>query len=110
MSAYGRHTIVLAALLAAPAILFTSCSARGRGEDLYELHCAECHQQPNPDLKKQPPDLAGLFRSKALPSGAPATDQQVRQTIIQGIGTMPAFDGRLTPREVDDLIQYLHTK
>jgi mono/diheme cytochrome c family protein len=60
------------------------------------------------DLKKQPPKLEGLFQSKTLPSGAPATDEQVRKTIIQGIGTMPAFDQRLSDKDVDDLVIFLH--
>jgi mono/diheme cytochrome c family protein len=63
----------------------------------------------NPDLKKQPPKLEGLFHSKTLPSGAPATDEQVRKTIIEGLGTMPAFEGRLSERDVNDLVKYLHS-
>jgi len=50
-----------------------------------------------------------LFQLKSLPSGAPATDAQVRKTIIEGRGTMPAFDQRLSEEEVDDLVKYLHT-
>jgi mono/diheme cytochrome c family protein len=82
--------------------------AEQRGKELFELHCAACHEAPNPDLKKQPPKLEGLFQSKRLPSGAPATDEQVRKTIIQGIGTMPAFDQRLSDEDVNDLVKYLH--
>jgi len=32
----------------------------------------------------------------------------VRKTIIEGIGTMPAFDQRLTSKDLDDLVKYLH--
>ena len=89
----------------------TSCNrtrAEQRGKELFELQCAACHGAPNPDLKKQPPKLEGLFQSKRLPSGAPATDEQVRKTIIQGLGTMPAFDQRLSDEDVNDLVKYLH--
>jgi mono/diheme cytochrome c family protein len=89
----------------------TSCDrsrAEQRGRELFELHCAACHEASNLDLKKQPPKLEGLFQSKRLPSGAPATDEQVRKTIVQGIGTMPAFDQRLSGEDVDDLVRYLH--
>ena len=89
----------------------TSCGrsrAEQRGRELFELHCAACHEASNLDLKKQPPKLEGLFQSKMLPSGAPATDEQVRTTIVQGIGTMPAFDQRLSDEDVDDLVRYLH--
>jgi len=88
----------------------TGCtSAHDHGEELFELHCADCHETANPDLKKQPPKLEGLFGSRKLPSGAPATDEQVRKTIIEGLGTMPAFNGRLSEADVHDLIVYLHT-
>jgi mono/diheme cytochrome c family protein len=80
-----------------------------QGRALFELHCAPCHQETHPDLRKQPPKLEGLFQSKSLPSGAPATDAQVRKTIIEGRGTMPAFDQRLSKEDVDDLVKYLHT-
>jgi hypothetical protein len=43
-----------------------------------------------------------------MPSGAPATDGQVRMVIVDGLRTMPAFQGRLKDREINDLIAYLH--
>jgi len=95
-----------------------ACSHKGRaylsedemqGQTLFELHCAPCHQDTHPDLRKQPTKLERLFQSKSLPSGAPATDAQVRKTIIEGRGTMPAFDQRLSEEDVDDLLKYLHT-
>jgi mono/diheme cytochrome c family protein len=79
------------------------------GQALFELHCAPCHDTPPPDLLKEPPKLNGLFAAKTLPSGAPATDEQVRRTIIEGLRTMPAFKGRLREDEVQDLVAYLHT-
>jgi mono/diheme cytochrome c family protein len=63
---------------------------------------------PPPDLLKEPPKLNGIFRAQTLPSGAPATDEQVRKVIIEGLRTMPAFQGRLQDNEVRDLIAYLH--
>jgi len=104
-------------LTVAALVLATQCSptapglgkAESKGQELFESHCALCHEFENPGLRKQPPKLAGLFLSKTLPSGAPATDDQVRKTIIEGLGTMPAFNQRLHRDEVDDIVQYLHT-
>lgn len=79
-----------------------------RGDALFQLHCAPCHEMPPPDLLKEPPKLNGIFRGQTLPSGAPATDEQVRKVIIEGLRTMPAFQGRLQDQEVRDLIAYLH--
>jgi len=102
-------------LLAALVMLLATWQACGRqqeaeqrGEELFQMNCAACHEASNPQLKKQPPRLEGLFRSKTLPSDAPATDEQVRKTIIDGVGTMPSFDQRLSDQDVDDLVQYLH--
>jgi len=102
-----------------PVLAMTACSRQQQtgldpqevsaGEYAYEVHCEECHEQPHPDLLKQPPNLHGIFSRKTLPSGAPATDKQVRNTIIEGRGTMPAFDKRLGNEELDELVRYLHT-
>jgi mono/diheme cytochrome c family protein len=94
------------------ALILSGCSpneSEQRGQELFDLHCALCHTGPTPDLKKQPPRLEKLFAGKHLPSGAPATDTQVRKTIIEGLRTMPAFDKRLSDQDLDDLVAYLHT-
>jgi len=110
MSAASRSAAI-ACGLAIAIFGITGCgpSPQEHGAELFDLNCADCHEQPNPDLMKQPPKLEGLFSSKTLPSGAPATDEQVRKTIIQGLRTMPAFDQRLSKTDVADLILYLHT-
>ena len=80
-----------------------------RGQALFDLHCAGCHEGTNPDLLKQPPKLRHLFGSKTLPSGGPTDDEHVRQTILRGKGIMPSFEQRLKRRDIDDLLKYLHT-
>jgi len=101
--------------LAAALLFVMGCSQdrsgtrQANGEALYQFHCAPCHESPPPDLLKQPPKLRGLFSSKTLPSGAPATDEQVRKVIIEGLRTMPAFDKRVKDADVRDIIAYLHT-
>ncbi len=82
-------------------------NAEIEGEWLYDNNCAECHENPQPDLHKQPPSLHRLFRRGSLPSGAPATAAQIRTTIIEGRGTMPAFDQRFRAEDVDHLVMYL---
>lgn len=104
--------VFLFAALSAFTLRFSACSPSASaqsGQELFDLHCASCHEDPPPDLKKQPPKLEGLFKAKRLPSGAPATDKQVRKTIIEGLRTMPAFDQRLSDQDLNDLIAYLHT-
>jgi len=86
-----------------------SADAEQRGAILFAMHCSPCHEAVNPQLKVQPPSLKGLFASKSLPSGAPATDDHVKETIIEGRGIMPAFDQRLTKDDVNAIVKYLHT-
>ena len=109
MSPAAREAAI-ACWLAMTVSALTGCGTpQQHGSELFDIHCVDCHETPNPDLKKQPPKLEGLFQGKTMPSGAPATDEQVRKTILQGLRTMPAFDGRLSDNDVKDLISYLHT-
>jgi len=80
-----------------------------RGQALYKTNCSECHEQSQPGLWKAPPKLSGVFQQAKLPDGVPASDQAVHQVIVQGLHTMPAFDGRLKDAEIDQIIAYLHT-
>jgi|SRR5215471_10610772 len=106
-----KLTLTLGGLVAT--MWLAGCSqttnASSAGHELYQLHCMDCHEGKNLNLRTQPPKLNGLFQAKALPSGAPATDAEVRKTIIEGRGIMPAFDQRLSDKEIEDLVKYLHT-
>jgi mono/diheme cytochrome c family protein len=83
-------------------------SAEARGEVVYERNCSACHDAENLQLLKEPPKLKHLFERKNLPSGAPATDEQVRNTILAGHGIMPPFEHTLDKQQLDDLLKYLH--
>lgn len=80
-----------------------------QGQAVFDLYCAGCHEETNPNLLKQPPKLHHLFMNKTLPSGEPADDEHVRQTILQGKGIMPPFEQSLKRQDMDDLLKYLHT-
>jgi mono/diheme cytochrome c family protein len=84
-------------------------SAETRGSVVYEKNCSQCHDAENLPLLKQPPKLKKLFQNKTLPSGAPATDEQVRKTILEGRATMPPFEHILDQKQINDLLKYLHT-
>lgn len=98
------------------ALGLTACSRHpsseeiSRGKAIYTTNCALCHESNAISLPTQPPKLDGLFSKPNLPSGAPATDAQVRKTITEGRGIMPPFGPVLQPDEMDALIAYLHTR
>jgi mono/diheme cytochrome c family protein len=74
------------------------------------MHCDGCHNGKQLLLGKQPPLLDGICERPSLPSGAPATDAQVRSTILGGrSGIMPPFQNDLDSQDIDDIIEYLHT-
>jgi hypothetical protein len=50
-----------------------------------------------------------MFRKQALPSGMPATDGHVRDTIVSGRRNMPPFNVVLDEKQLDDLMAFLHT-
>ena len=81
-----------------------------QGLMLYKARCAHCHEDNDLALKKVPPDLHSVFARKTLPSGAPATDEAVRQNVLKGKGMMPAFAGRFTDDQMAALLAYLHTE
>ncbi len=79
------------------------------GKHFYAGRCAHCHEDNDLALKKVPPDLHGVFKRPNLPSGTPATDENVRRVILAGKGMMPPFAGRFDDEGMAALIAYLHT-
>ena len=79
------------------------------GQRLYSGRCAHCHEDNDLALRKVPPDLHGVFRRTTLPSGAPATDAEVRRVVLSGKNLMPSFAGRFTEEQMAALLAYLHT-
>jgi mono/diheme cytochrome c family protein len=81
------------------------------GKALYDTHCSECHEENQLRLKKVPAKLHNIFSKPMLPDGVtPATDASVRQVIIYGKRTMPAFNGQLNEEQAKDLVAYLHRR
>ena len=79
------------------------------GQHLYEVRCAHCHEENDLALKPPPPDIHGAMRKAKLPSGAPATDAEIRRLVLVGKGKMPSFAGRFTGEQMTALVSYLHT-
>ncbi len=82
---------------------------QAEGKHLYAARCAHCHEDNDLALKKVPPDLHGIFKRSALPSGAPATDAEMRRVVLAGKGMMPGFAGRFNDDQMSALIAYVHT-
>ena len=78
------------------------------GRHIYQQTCSPCHDAHSVPGENGP-SLKGLFKKTFLPSGLPANERFVRQTILNGRNMMPAAASALAPQQLDDLIAYLHT-
>ena len=77
-----------------------------RGAELFHQACAKCHY-PTSTHGLHGPGLQAITKIKAMPSGAPPTDERLTAVILHGHGTMPAT--ALDDRQMHDLLAYLHT-
>jgi len=81
---------------------------QARGRRLFNQSCAQCHRAYSDD-KLNGPTLQAVFKKPGLPSGIPANDDRVRETIELGRAKMPGFRNLFSDDQVQDLIAYLHT-
>ena len=78
----------------------------GRGAQVYHAKCAKCHN-PNTTRPLNGPGLQALTKIKAMPSGAPPTDERLTYVILHGRNNMPIT--HITDDQLQDLLAYLHT-
>jgi mono/diheme cytochrome c family protein len=114
----SRYSALLAGLAAALGVL-TACRPlppskaealftpqEARGAQVFRAYCARCHY-PTTTHGLKGPGLQALTKVKAMPSGAPPTDERILATILHGHGMMqpvPVPEDGLAP-----LLAYLHT-
>jgi len=77
-----------------------------RGAQVFHAKCARCHH-PTTQRPLNGPGLQALTKLKAMPSGAPPTDERLTQVIVRGRLMMPAT--QITDDQLHDLLAYLHT-
>lgn len=77
-----------------------------RGAQVYHQKCARCHY-PTTTRGLNGPGLQAITKIKAMPSGAPPTDERLIYTIVHGRAMMPGT--QLTDDQMHDLLAYLHS-
>ena len=77
-----------------------------RGAQVYQVKCAKCHY-PTTTHPLNGPGLQALTKVKAMPSGAPPTDERLSRVILNGHGLMPGT--ALEQDQLNDLLAYLHS-
>ncbi len=78
------------------------------GHAAYQANCAQCHYDRQ-DGSLHGPSLLGVYKKPYLPSGAPANDDRIRNTIVHGRGNMPALGGAPADDSITDVLAYLKT-
>jgi mono/diheme cytochrome c family protein len=79
---------------------------QARGAEVFRQYCARCHHATS-TAGLHGPGLQALTKLKAMPSGAPPTDEMLSNVILHGHGMMPAT--ALSDSQLQDLLAYLHT-
>jgi mono/diheme cytochrome c family protein len=77
-----------------------------RGATVFQQKCARCHY-PTSTHGLNGPGLQAITKVKAMPSGAPPTDERLTAVILHGRGMMPST--ALDDQQLDDLLAYLRT-
>ena len=73
---------------------------------MFQQKCARCHN-PTTTRPLHGPGLQAITKVKALPSGAPPTDERLKSVILHGRNNMPPIP--LNDDQLSDLLAYLHT-
>jgi len=95
-----RPLLLLVALLA-------GCGPDDRGAPaLYKRYCARCHGARGEGAPR-PNKLYPYLRLLASPMIRQGDRAAVREQIVDGEGPMPSFRRRLSPREVEQLIDFV---
>jgi mono/diheme cytochrome c family protein len=77
-----------------------------RGAQVFHQSCAKCHYPTNTS-SLHGPGLQAITKIKAMPSGAPPTDERLTTVILHGRNMMPATP--LDDQQLSDLLAYLRT-
>jgi mono/diheme cytochrome c family protein len=77
-----------------------------RGAQIFQQRCARCHY-PNTTSGLHGPGLQAITKGRAMPSGAPPTDERLTTLVLDGRAQMPATP--LDGDQLDALLAYLHT-
>ena len=64
-------------------------SSEIHGRALYGYLCASCHEFVNPDLRKEPPKLHGLFLARTCLAGHPPLMNRCTTRLLRDCGPCP---------------------
>ena len=99
----------LVGYLTAGLLVFTANSmslAQSGGADLYKAKCQMCHAADGGG--NTPAGKAMKAAPFDSPDALKESDATLSAVIKNGKGKMPAFNGKLTDAQINDLVEYIH--
>lgn len=87
------------------ALSLGACSRDYSGPGLYRTSCRRCHG-PAAEGPKRPSKLYPHLDLRTSPMVLRGDRDAVRQRIAEGKGPMPAYSKRLTPEEIERLVDF----
>lgn len=94
-------------LTALVGLFYVPAYAQDNGAALFKANCVLCHgDKGNGDTPTGKAFKAPDFHSPAIMA---TSDAELEKIISEGKGNMPAFQSRLTPQNIKDLVAYIHT-
>ena len=96
-----------AAILLFASMFSTWSMAQNSGADLFKSKCAVCHGADG----KGDTAMGKKFNLRDLGSAdvQKQSDAELAGIIGKGKGKMPAYDGKLTPDQVQDMVKFIRT-
>ena len=97
----------IAVMTLAASFLAASAFAQQAGEATYKAKCAMCHGADG--IGNTPVGKSMKVRSFKSPEDVKATDAELFKQTKDGVGKMPAYAGKLTDAQIQDLVAYIRS-
>ncbi|MEO0350499.1 MAG: c-type cytochrome [Cyanobacteria bacterium P01_A01_bin.15] len=99
-----RSILATAAAFVVSAVFFfaSPAMAAGAGAQVFSANCAACHIGGGNVI-----NAAKTLKQDALVANGKDTTEAIAYQVTNGNGAMPAFGGRLTPEQIDNVAAYV---
>lgn len=102
-----KSKVKIAVITLAASCLAAPVFAQQTGEATYKAKCAMCHGADG--LGNTPVGKSMKVRSFKAPEDVKATDAELFKQTKEGVGKMPAYSGKLTDAQIQDVVAYIRS-
>ena len=102
-----KHVMKAILAVLAFAVVFSTWSLADSGADTFKAKCAMCHGADG----KAATSIGKSMNIRDLGSAdvQSQSDADLTKIITAGKGKMPAYDGKLTKDQIDDVVKFIRT-